>query len=207
MRIILVRHGRTASNTKNLLDTAAPGADLDDVGRHQAEELIGRLAGVDVAAVYASTLVRAQQTVAPLAASRGLALGVLDGLREIGAGDDEMSPDADRYLRTLTTWKDDLSARVPGGEDGHEFFARFDAAIAAVTRTGDGSLAASHGAALRVWGSHRVRGFDEALGQWGGLANTAVIAIDGTPEDGWTLANVDGVDTYHWSPAAWAGDG
>ena len=87
MRLYLVRHGRTSSNVDRLLDTASPGADLDDVGRAQATRLVERLDGHHLEAVYASDLVRTQQTLAPLASARGLEMTILGGLREIQAGE------------------------------------------------------------------------------------------------------------------------
>ena len=195
MRMILVRHGQTTSNIYHLLDTAVPGAELDDVGRRQADGLVGRLAGLQIPAVHSSLLIRAQQTAAPLAAARGLPVRVLDGLREIGAGDDEMSPDASRYLGTIMGWRQDPWPRIPGGENGREFFSRFDAAIATVASAGDGSLLVSHGAALCTWATARVRGFADALGPHPGLANATVVTIDGDPEEGWTFVGVDAVES------------
>ena len=66
MRLILVRHGQTSANVAVLLDTAHPGADLTDLGRAQAAALPTTFDGVPIDALYASTLVRAQQTAAPL---------------------------------------------------------------------------------------------------------------------------------------------
>ena len=86
MRLLLVRHGRTHSNVHHLLDTAAPGADLDEVGREQAAALPGRLAGEDIGAINVSTLVRTQQTAAPYATATGMPVTVLNGLHEVQAG-------------------------------------------------------------------------------------------------------------------------
>jgi broad specificity phosphatase PhoE len=196
MRLILVRHGRTSSNVGFLLDTAAPGADLDETGLSQAQALVGRLAGFPIEAVYASNLLRTQQTGLPLAHARGLGLEILPGLREVSAGDDELSPDATRYITTLLKWHEgDLAARIPGGESATEFFERFDDAIGRIHAGGYGvAMAVSHGAALRVWASARVPGFPEALGH-GHLNNTGLIVIDGTPGS-WTLSELDGVLTY-----------
>lgn len=72
MRLILVRHGRTSSNVGFQLDTAAPGADLDEAGRAQADALVELLAEHPITAVYTSNLVRTQQTAAPVAAAKGL---------------------------------------------------------------------------------------------------------------------------------------
>lgn len=196
MRLILVRHGRTASNVGFLLDTAEPGADLDETGREQARALVERLSDYPVEAIYASTLVRTQQTASPLAEARGLSPQVLPGLREISAGDDELSSDAARYIGTLIRWSEgDVAARIPGGEDAAEFFARFDGAIAQVISGGhEVAAVVSHGAALRTWASNRVPGFVEALGH-GHLDNTGVVVIDGAP-DAWTLAALDGLLYY-----------
>ncbi len=194
MRLILVRHGRTPSNVGFLLDTAEPGADLDDGGLEQAASLVERLSHHEIEAIYTSSLVRTQQTARPVAEERGLELQVMPELREISAGDDELSPDATRYIGTLIAWGGgDLDARIPGGENAHEFFARFDAAIERIARSGgEVVMVVSHGAALRVWSMARVDGFGEALGR-AHLDNTGIIVVDGSPDDGWRLAELIGV--------------
>lgn len=197
MRLILVRHGRTPSNVGFLLDTAEPGADLDDGGLEQAAELVERLSHHQIEAIYTSNLVRTQQTARPVAEERGLELQVLPELREISAGHDELSTDATRYIGTLIAWgTGDLDARIPGGENAHEFFSRFDAAIHRIAQEGrEVVMVVSHGAALRVWSMARVSGFPEALGQ-AHLDNTGVIVVDGSPAEGWQLAELIGVRTY-----------
>jgi broad specificity phosphatase PhoE len=197
MRLILVRHGQTSSNVGLLLDTAAPGADLNETGREQAQELVLRLATEPIEALYASNLVRTQQTAAPLAAARGLTVEVINGLREISAGDGEMGNDATDYITTLMKWHaGDVTARIVGGENAIEFFARFDAAIGQVVAAGQGVAAVfSHGAALRVWASARVSGLVEALGE-GHLDNTGVIIAEGDPDQGWSLVDIDGLMYY-----------
>lgn len=196
MRLYLVRHGRTPSNVARLLDTAIPGADLDAVGQDQARTLVERLAGQPVDAVYASDLVRTQQTVAPLAEDRGLEPIVLGGLREIQAGEDEMSPVWERYVGSLRAWGEgDRSAKIPGGEDAEEFFARYDDAIAEIAASGHGAaLLVSHGAALRMWIAGRVDGIDLAEVVGRRLGNTTIVTLDGSPEAGWTFVDWDEID-------------
>lgn len=208
MRLILVRHGRTASNVGLLLDTAEPGADLDENGLEQAASLVERLSHHDIEAVYTSNLVRTQQTAAPIAESRGLELQVLPGLREISAGDDELSADATRYIGTMIAWGEgDPGARIPGGENAYEFLDRFDAAIGRIAASGyEVVMVVSHGAALRVWSMVRVDGFVEALGQ-AHLDNTGVIVVDGSPADGWELAELIGVRVYGDPEPGEAADG
>lgn len=194
MRLILVRHGRTASNVGFLLDTAEPGADLDSNGLEQAAELVERLSHHEIEAIYTSNLVRTQQTARPVAEARGLELQVLPGLREISAGEDEMSADATRYIGTMISWgQGNLDARIPGGESAHEFFDRFDAAIDRISGNGEQiAMAVSHGAALRVWAAARVEGFADVLGR-AHLDNTGIIVVDGSPADGWELAELIGI--------------
>ena len=199
MRLILIRHGHTSSNALRVLDTGVPGADLDETGRRQADELVGRLAAEAVDAVYSSDLARAQQTAAPLASARGLEVAVLPGLREIQAGDDEMAAwGSHGYVATVQEWaRGRWEVGTPGGEDGFAFFGRFDAAIAAVAAAGhDAAALVSHGAALRVWCSQRIDGFDEALGGESGFANTGYVIVDGGPDAGWRLVGADGV--HRW---------
>src|SRR4051812_40983545 len=107
MRLILVRHGQTDSNVARALDTEAPGADLTDLGREQADELATALGDEPVDAVYASHLVRSRRTAAPLAAKLGLPVEVREGVREIRAGELEMRSDEDSvrvYLETVLRW-------------------------------------------------------------------------------------------------------
>jgi len=191
MRLMLVRHGRTASNVAALLDTAAPGAVLDETGRRQAALLAERLAGESLGAVYASNLLRARQTAAPLASAIGVGVVVLDGLREIHAGEDEMSPDWTRYVGALRAWGEgELGARVPGGEDAVSFFSRYDAAIATIAAAGHaGALAVSHGAALRMWLAARVRDVEVAEVVGRPLRNTTVVTLEGAPETGWGMVS------------------
>lgn len=197
MRLFLIRHGRTSSNVSRLLDTAAPGADLDETGHAQATTLVDRLADAGIEAIYASDRVRTQQTAAPLAQAQGLAVSVLPGLAEISAGEDEMSPDWRGYIEVLQAWgAGDLTARLTGGEDAAAFFDRFDAALADIVAAGHGTAAlVSHGAALRTWASGRIRGINAADMVSGVFGNTAVIEITGDTESGWDLVRWDhGID-------------
>lgn len=204
MRLYLVRHGRTPNNVARLLDTAIPGADLDDVGRRQAEHLVQRLDGQHIEAVFASDLVRTQQTLAPLVSARGLEMTILGGLREIQAGEDEMSPVWQRYVGALTAWgSGDFSAKVPGGEDADAFFARFDDAVARIaSAVASSALLVSHGAALRMWLAARGRGMavEDIVGRR--MGNTTVVTLEGSPDTRWEFIDWDEVD----HPGEWPVD-
>lgn len=201
MRLVLVRHGQTSSNVGHHLDTAEPGADLTPLGVRQAEALVPVLRDSGPAAVYASTLVRTQQTAAPLAAALGLEVRVRDGLREVAAGDLEMAsdrPSVQTYLTTLLRWSTDLSARVPGGEDGAAVLARFDAVVEEMAAAGDVVVAVSHGAVIRAWVASRCPdvGPDDAAEHV--LSNTGAVTLDGAPGRwrlvAWHAGALGGVD-------------
>ncbi|MFI9154438.1 histidine phosphatase family protein [Streptomyces sp. NPDC053367] len=191
MRLLLVRHGQTVANLDFLLDTAYPGTDLTELGERQAALLPGTLADEDVAVVYASPLTRTRRTAAPLAAARGLDVLVRDGLREVFAGELEMLPagteDGQRYLRTVVAWMNgDTGLRMPGGETGDEVLARYDAVVAEAAADGAGTVAmVSHGAVIRLWTAARAANVDVDFAASHGLDNTGVVALEGSPGDGW----------------------
>ncbi|GAB3691384.1 histidine phosphatase family protein [Angustibacter aerolatus] len=192
MRLILVRHGQTPSNVQRLLDTAVPGADLTDLGRQQAERVPTGLADEPVEAVYASTLVRTQQTAGPLAAALGLDVQVRDGLREITAGDLELRADeasVRTYLDAVVAWADGReTVRVPGGESGTEFLDRYDAVVHEVAASGvRTAVLVSHGAAIRCWVGARCADVDAGFVAEHHVGNTGAVLLDGDPEGGWSL--------------------
>ncbi|NLE97496.1 MAG: histidine phosphatase family protein, partial [Propionibacterium sp.] len=154
MRLILIRHGQTDSNLNRLLDTAHPGAPLNDTGQQQAAALVHQLADERIDALYASTLTRAQETAAPLAEARGLEVEIIDGIQEIAAGVEEMNADWTRYVGVLETWSpDNLDVGVEGGETAREFLTRYSEAMRKIEADGHEVAAlVSHGAAMRVMG-------------------------------------------------------
>ena len=189
VRLILVRHGQTSSNLGHHLDTAAPGADLTDLGREQAQSLVQALVNEPVSAIYVSNLVRTHQTATPLADARGLSIEIREGLREIGAGELEMANDHDSietYLESALSWADGyLDSRIPGSdENGHDVMARFDAVVeeAATALAPDRvAVLVSHGAVIRAWCALRCANLERRFTATNGLSNTGVIVLDGEP--------------------------
>lgn len=84
--IVLVRHATTAATGKRL-GGWTPGVHLDDAGRDQAEATAERLAGLPVAAVYASPLERTQQTARIVAKPHGVRVRTRRDLGEVDYGD------------------------------------------------------------------------------------------------------------------------
>ena len=194
MRILLMRHGQTPANVEGLLDTAVPGPGLTDLGRRQAEAVVPALAGEPVHGVFVSDLTRTHLTAAPLAEERGLKPRELGGLREVQAGSLEgsaASEDQRTYLGTAFGWsRGELGLRMPGAESGEEFFARYDAAVAAACAdlaraqgpeaTG---LLVSHGAAIRAWTAGRVHGLSVEEVERTRLLNTGYVMIEGVADE------------------------
>lgn len=134
-RIILIRHGRVAWNAKSAYAgwTDLP---LDQLGEKQAELVSERLKSVDVAAVYASDLMRAKRTGETIAKPHNLSVNTDPALREInygeweGLGEDEIR--ASYGDKCFEAWKaDPENVSIPGGET---FLGLRDRAVPAVER-------------------------------------------------------------------------
>lgn len=86
MTVILLRHGRSTSNTAHVLAGRSAGVDLDERGREQADALVARLAEVPVKALVSSPLLRCLRTVEPLARALGVEPLVDERLSEVDYG-------------------------------------------------------------------------------------------------------------------------
>ncbi|GAA2223231.1 histidine phosphatase family protein [Herbiconiux moechotypicola] len=190
MRLLLIRHGQTIDNANGALGTVVPGPGLTELGRTQAAAIPAALVAESIDAIAMSTMRRTHETAAPLVEALGLAPIEFDGLREITAGDIEGRSDSEAirlYLGTLFGWWTDFSARIPGGEDGHEFHARYDGAIRELAAAHpEGTVAVfSHGAAIRTWASWSSGNIDAEFSRTHGLENTGIVILEGSPEAGW----------------------
>jgi broad specificity phosphatase PhoE len=193
VRLLLIRHGQTPSNVAGALDTAPPGAGLTPLGEAQARAVPAALRDEPVAAVHASPLLRTQLTARPLAADRGLEVQVRAGLEEISAGDLEMrtEPEARQaYAHGVAAWlRGDLDRRLAGGETGHGFRARYDAAVRGIAQDAAPDqtvVVVSHGAAIRAYAA-LAAGLDPEVSTELGIANTGMAVLDGHPDTGWVL--------------------
>jgi probable phosphoglycerate mutase len=183
-RLILVRHAESEANVVDSLHTQVPGPPLTGLGREQADALVEALADEDVRAVWASTMLRAQQTAAPLAAARGLQVRVEDGLREVDVGDLHDRRDAEAHDQlgdVMAGWmlRGDVSLRCPGGECGSDVTGRFGSVLTAVLdELEEGSaVVVAHGAALRLT-LLGLCGLDAAFVLSHHLPNTGFVVVD-----------------------------
>jgi broad specificity phosphatase PhoE len=189
MRLLLIRHGQTIDNVNGVIAATVPGPGLTELGLEQAAAIPTALASEPIEAIYVSTMRRTRLTAEPLARARGLAITEIDGIQEINAGDLEGHSDKDSiraYMTTIYSWWNDFSARIPGGEDGTEFYNRFTGAVETIAAAHSGTVALfSHGAAIRTWASWSSANLDSAFSRSHPLENTAVVAVEGSPADGW----------------------
>lgn len=196
-RLIVVRHGESEANVVGSLHTSVPGPGLTAPGFAQAEALVDALAGEDVRAVWASTMTRARETAAPLAAARGLEVRVVDGLREcyLGLLDDRRDAEAHELFDDVYTgWMvgGELDLRPPGGESGTEVADRWLAALDGVLAdlAEGAAVVVSHGAASRLALARRTD-VDPGWALRHHLPNTGIVVAD----------EVDGV----WRCRSWGG--
>lgn len=86
MTVILLRHGRSTSNTAHTLAGRSAGVDLDSHGREQAREIAERLGSLPIRAIVHSPLLRCRRTVEPLAAALGLRPVAEERISEVDYG-------------------------------------------------------------------------------------------------------------------------
>ena len=194
--LTLVRHAQSAANASGLIDTSVPGPDITSKGWCQATIAASQLAPNHYDGVYASTLIRTQETATPTAQALGEPVTVLPGLREIEAGQYEGAPEADirqTYFVAPAQWlQGHRNARIPGSVDGNEFEARFNEAVQRIYDSGQQNpVAFSHSAAIMFWVLMTVRNPDLSLLSTKPLPNVGRVVLTGNPSDGWTLTEWD----------------
>jgi probable phosphomutase (TIGR03848 family) len=86
MTVILLRHGRSTSNTAQTLAGRSDGVDLDDKGREQADAVVARIGSLPIRAIVSSPLLRCRKTVEPLAAALGLEPVIDERISEVDYG-------------------------------------------------------------------------------------------------------------------------
>lgn len=133
--VLLIRHGHTPTAGR-ILTGWARGVHLSERGRAEAEDLVRRLEGVPLEAIYSSPLERCRETAAPLAKARGLPVRVRRDLLEVNYG--EWSGRSIRQLARTRAWRavqrTPSAVRFPGGETLPEVQARAIDAVRDITQ-------------------------------------------------------------------------
>ncbi|MDH6196033.1 broad specificity phosphatase PhoE [Mycobacterium frederiksbergense] len=213
MRVTFIRHGESFGNTSGLIDTSTPGPGLTPKGEQQAKDIAAKLGDNNYDAIYASTMVRTQQTAIPMSQNLRLPIQVLPGLQEIEAGVFEGTPEANAsrgyglfpigwaltgVIPQIPADKFNKGTFMPGTDvNGYVFDARVRGALQTMYDNGDrNAVVFSHGGTIMFWTLMNVNNLTVMqkldLLQNHQLGNTDYVVIEGNNEDGWTLVNWNG---------------
>jgi 2,3-bisphosphoglycerate-dependent phosphoglycerate mutase len=168
VELLLVRHCASSGQE--------PGAPLTDEGLRQAERLADALAAEPVDHVVSSPYRRALDTVAPLAARRGLTIAIDPRLAERRMSAEPIAHWRDMVRRSF----DEPELRAPGGESARETLDRGRAALAAVLASGRRlPVVVSHGQLLALLLNELQPGFGYA--GWASLRNPDAFRVVQAP--------------------------
>jgi broad specificity phosphatase PhoE len=201
--LTFIRHAESQSNAAHVINTDVPGPSLTEEGQGQAEQLAHQLSRNNFDDVYASDMIRTQQTAAPLAHALGKRVEILPGLREIDAGKYNNTP-AKRadltYLLAPADWLNgDVKDAVPGSISGEQFNDRFTAAVQKIYDSGSSRpVAFAHRESIMYWTLMNVKNPKDSLATSHPLPNLGRVVITGNPATGWTLVDWDGIRDFSY---------
>jgi broad specificity phosphatase PhoE len=200
--VTFIRHAQSEANASGIIDTDVPGPGLSPEGKGQAEQLAHQLGRKGYDSVYASTMIRTQQTAAPLAAELGKQVQVLPGIQEINAGWFNGKPEAmakSTYMVAPMNWLNgDVANSIPGSVSGKEFNDQFTAAVNKIYNSGHHNpVVFSHLNSIMVWTLMNAQNAKDSLMSSHPLPNTGRVVISGNPMTGWTLVDWDGIRDFH----------
>jgi probable phosphoglycerate mutase len=156
LRLFLLRHGQTAMSRADIFCGRRLDPPLTAEGAAMAEAFAGAYAATAWGAIYASPLVRARRTAAPLAAAVGLTVETRDELAELDYGDWDGKTVQDieqEHPMEYERWRADPAWNPPtGGETAVALAQRMTRAVEEINRVHrDGNvLVVSHKASIRV---------------------------------------------------------
>jgi len=201
--LTFIRHAESESNAHHMINTDVPGPSLTEKGQGQAEQLAHQLSRNNFDGLYASDMVRTQQTAAPLAHALGKHVEVLPGLREIDAGwynDTPTKRASSTYLLAPADWLNgDLNDSVPGSISGKKFNDEFTAAVQKIYDSRNTKpVAFSHAESIMYWTLMNVKNPKDSLVTSHHLPNLGRVVITGSPSTGWTLVEWDGIRDFSY---------
>ena len=162
--LVLIRHGETDMN-RELRFQGHVNVGLNAIGHEQARRLAARMAGEKAHAVYASDLLRAQETVKPIAGELALPPVAEKGLREqhFGRVDGMRVEDIQReHPEAWAGWlRFDENFAMPEGESTRVFHARVLDAVQRLVAAHPNQtvVVVTHGGVLdMIWRTARSQG-------------------------------------------------
>jgi broad specificity phosphatase PhoE len=191
-RVLVIRHGQSEANVPQIWTSAVEGYPLTPLGWEQAAALGVALKDRDVSALYASPLVRAQETAAALGEALGLETITLPGVEELhvgvheGGSNEDVGPIA---IGVFERWwlHDDLDHGFEGGETGRHIVERMARALDGLADAHPGQTVAmvSHGGAIAVGLTALCPELTPEFVSQNFLANTEVVEVVRAPDGTW----------------------
>lgn len=193
-RFVLIRHGETNYNRDGRWQGARSDVPLNAAGRDQALQVVERLRGWPLVAIYTSPLRRARETATPLAIELGLDPVVIEELREMDHGEWEGKTRSE----ILAGWEaehdafeaDPTGVRRPGGESYGDLAERVWPVLDRLTELHRGQQIAlvTHAGPIRLMLS-RTLGRPLTEREEFGTENATVFVFDRADED-WRLVDL-----------------
>lgn len=185
MRILFARHGESEANVQRIISNRDLPHQLTKRGIAQAQALAVKLVAQKVEAIYASPILRAQQTASIVADRLGLSVVTSAALREFDCGAMEGRGDGEAWAAhqaVTDAWDTlmDFDRRIePDGESFNDMRARFLPFINRLVIEHNNSagdvLLISHGAVLIHMLPLVLTNVDRAFTQTHSLGNCALI--------------------------------
>lgn len=150
MRIILLRHGKTEANIKQLIDeNPLKSTSLVAEGREQAKRAAEKLKNIPIDIIYVSELVRTQETAAIINEGRNIPVLIDARINEFRSGlNGHAWPDVEQQFNESD---DGWNLRVNDGETMNEEYDRVIAFIEYIkTKPDQNVLVISHGDPLMM---------------------------------------------------------
>ena len=187
MKIIFTRHGESEANVLRILSNRGLPHGLTEKGRAQAAQLAKRLVDENVMALYASHILRAQQTAQIISQHIGLPVMTSTALRDFDCGEMEGRGDETAWAAhnaVIAAWRerDEYEARITGGESYNDIRARFVPFVENVIReygNREGAVViVMHGSVLGLFAPVVIGNISEAFAREHGVPNCACIVTE-----------------------------
>ncbi|HQV69889.1 MAG TPA: histidine phosphatase family protein [Thermoflexales bacterium] len=201
MRLIICRHGESEANVLRILSNRDLPHGLTPKGQQQARDLAEKLANDDVRLLYASHILRAQQTAAIVGQRLGLNVRTSTALRDFdcgiyeGRGDPEAWAAHDALVSAWLTEKDH-DRRIPTGESYNDIKARFEPFLRNLAEqhaAQEGAIAIiMHGAVMMLFLPALCRNLNHAFGFQNPIPNCGRVVLE-PQDDGFICADWNGL--------------
>ncbi|CAN5608778.1 histidine phosphatase family protein [soil metagenome] len=162
MELLLIRH---ALPVRREMTDGPADPELSEAGTAQARHLATYLSDEPLDAIYSSPLRRARETASPVALSRDMGVGVVDGVAEWDQHATEYVPVEELKAADDPRWRAMLQGEWDSDESRDEFRGRVLDALEEliVAHRGQRIAVVCHGGVINTYLAH-VLGIDDAVG-------------------------------------------